>query len=194
MVRWKVSALKERNSIRIEGYAVISEDGMIAGADGTMPPALMREEDQNFYREALDRMDVVVHGRHSGEQHPNAPTRRRLIVTRRVIALTSDPANPNAILWNPYTMSFEEALGAFERSVKAVGILGGTNVFELFLDRYDVFYLTRIADVRLSGGRPVFRDVPAKAPEEILAGRGLVRGEDVLRAKDLAIARWERRR
>lgn len=164
---------------------------MIAAADGTMPPALMREEDQRFYLSALERVDVVVHGSHSAE-NPRSPTRRRLIVTRRVIALTNDPANPNAVLWNPYTISFEDALSAFETSLKGVGILGGTEVFELFLDRYDAFYLTRIAGVRLPGGRPVFREVPQKTPEEVLAAHGLVRGADVLSAKDLTIAAWKR--
>ena len=46
------------------------------------------------------------------------------------------------------------------------------DVFALFLDRYDTFYLTRTPDVRLPGGVPVFPDVPARSPEDIAAKRG----------------------
>ena len=177
---------------RIEGYAVISEDGMIADAHGRFPDALKREEDQRFYKEALDRVDVVVNGRHSGEQHPNSSTRRRLIVTRQVRALTFDPLGRNVILWNPQSVPFEDALKAFATPPRSIGILGGTDVFEIFLDHFDVFYLTRIAGVLLPAGRPVFRGVPERAPEDILSAHGLKRGEDVLRVEGLTIAAWTR--
>ncbi len=179
------------SSPRIEGYAVISDDGMIADADGALPPSLIREEDQRFYLSSLDRVDVVVHGRHSAE-NPRSPARRRLIVTTLVRALTADPPLGDAYLWNPRSVAFDEALATFGANTKSVGILGGTDVFTLFLDRFDVFYLTRITGVRLPGGRPVFRGVPQRTPEEILSAHGLVRGEDVLRAQGLTIATWAR--
>ncbi|MEA2944849.1 MAG: hypothetical protein QOI40_179, partial [Alphaproteobacteria bacterium] len=40
---------------RIEGYAIISADGMIADAAGRMPPALTIEADQAFFHAGLDR-------------------------------------------------------------------------------------------------------------------------------------------
>jgi hypothetical protein len=43
----------------------------------------------------------------------------------------------------------------------------------MFLDRYDVFHLSRAPDVRLHGGRPVFPEVPTRTPEEVLASHGL---------------------
>ena len=46
---------------------------------------------------------------------------------------------------------------------------GGKEVFGLFLDRYDVFYLSRAPAVHLLGGRPVFPEVSARTPEEVLA-------------------------
>ena len=78
--------------------------------------------------------------------------------------------------------------------MQSVGIIGGTLVFGLFLDRYDVFYLTRVPGVRLPGGRPVFPRVPAQTPEQVLAGAGLAAGErQVLdAAKDLAVVGWLR--
>ena len=59
-----------------------------------------------------------------------------------------------------------------ERGV--VGIIGGTDVFGMFLPiGYDAFHLSRAAHVSLPGGRPVFPRVPERTPEEILAGYGL---------------------
>src|ERR1700704_1144791 len=86
---------------RIEGYAIVSEDGMLANAAGIMPDALKFEADQRFFERALDAADVVVRGRHSHERQKRSYLRRRLIVTRRVPALAADPANEKALLWNP---------------------------------------------------------------------------------------------
>jgi len=55
----------------------------------------------------------------------------------------------------------------------SIGVIGGPEVFGLFLDRYDVFCLSRAPAVRLPGGRPVFPEVPARTPEEVLARHGL---------------------
>ncbi len=48
---------------RIEGYAIVTEDGMLANASGIMPDQLKFEADQKFFERGLDRVDVVVHGR-----------------------------------------------------------------------------------------------------------------------------------
>jgi hypothetical protein len=67
-------------------------------------------------------------------------------------------------------------------------------VFEMFLDRYDVFHLSRVPDVRLPGGRPIFPDVPMRTPEEVLARHGLEDGERQMLdpAKGLAMVSWRR--
>jgi hypothetical protein len=72
---------------RIEGYAIVSEDGMLANAAGIMPDSLKFEADQHFFERGLDRVDVVVHGRHSHERQPRSYLRRRLILTRQVPAI-----------------------------------------------------------------------------------------------------------
>ena len=75
-----------------------------------------------------------------------------------------------------------------------VGVIGGTEVFGIFLDRYDVFHLPRAPDVRLPGGRPVFPEVPTWTPEQVLATHGLDRGQrQVLDPENgLAVVSWKR--
>ena len=158
---------------RIEGFAIVSEDGMLADAAGVMPAALQLPADQRFFEAGLDAADVMVNGRHSEEHQPRSPQRCRLIVTRQVAALGPDPANPRARLWNPAGGTLEAGVAALGLTSAAVAVIGGTEVFGLFLDRYDAFHLTRGPPVHLPAGRPVFPGVPAQTPEEVLAAHGL---------------------
>jgi hypothetical protein len=73
-------------------------------------------------------------------------------------------------------------------------VIGGPQTFALFLDSFDIFHLTRVPGVYLPGGRPVFPDVPARSPEDILASHGMVadapRMLDAM--KGLAVVSWRR--
>lgn len=181
---------------RIEGYAIVSADGMIADASGMMPASIRNPADQRFLQAELDRAAVVVHGRHSHEGGPRSARRKRLIVTRGVVALAADPANPNARLWNPAGLSLEEALAGLGVEDGPVAIIGGTEVFGLFLPRYDAFHLTRAENAKIPGGRPVFPEVgPNSSAEEVLARRGLKPGprRDVDAAAGITLVTWERR-
>ena len=40
-------------TLRIEGFAIISEDAMLADATGAMPPTLVIEADQRFLSDGL---------------------------------------------------------------------------------------------------------------------------------------------
>jgi hypothetical protein len=76
-----------------------------------------------------------------------------------------------------------------------VAVSGGTGVFGLFLDiGFDVFHLSRAGRLVLPGGRPVFPEVPAKTPDQVLTGHGLkadpVRVLDA--EKDVTLVRWRR--
>jgi dihydrofolate reductase len=179
---------------RIEGYAIISEDGMIADAAGVMPDTLKFEADQKFFEHSLNGLDVLVHGRHSRERHLRSQTRRRLIVTHRVPTIAVDPLQENLAFWNPAGASFEEAMTSFGISDSNVGVIGGTDVFGLFLHRYDYFYLTQAPGVQLPAGRPVFPEVPARTPEEVLAAHGLVPGQRLMldATKGLSVVNWQR--
>lgn len=179
---------------RIEGYAIISADGMLADAAGVMPPSLKIEADQRFFHGALDAAGAVVHGRHSHEGGPNAPERPRVIVTRRIPAVGRHPENPKAVLWNPAGASFEEAWKLLDAQGATLAVIGGTEIFGLFLDiGYDAFHLTRADHVRLPGGRPVFPQVPASTPEEVLRERGYKPGQARLldAEKNVRLVTWK---
>ena len=155
------------------GYAIVSADGMLAGADHVMPKSLKISGDQKFFEAALDHTDLIVHGRNSYEDQPRSPQRKRVFLTRSVTATIRDPDNPNATLWNPAHASFEDAARAAGVQRGTVAAIGGTGVFDMFLDRYDTFYLSQAPHVRLPGGVPVFSGIPPRSPEDILAAHGL---------------------
>ena len=165
----------ERNC-RIEGYAIISSDGMIADAAGRMPDTLKFDADQRFLAKALARADVLVHGARSIEPANMRSRRRRIILTRRVAGVRPDPHNANVVFWNPAGASLAESLEALGIAQGVAVVLGGTDVFGLFLPLYDVFYLTRANLTVLPGGRPVFPGVPARSPEDVLSEHGFQPG------------------
>jgi dihydrofolate reductase len=180
---------------RIEGYAIVSEDGMLANAAGVMPDSLKFEADQAYFERGLDGVDVVVHGRHSHEKQRRSDLRRRLILTRSIPAIAADPSNSKALFWNPAGASLEQAIAVLGVPDGSVGVIGGTEVFGMFLDRYQTFYLSRAPGMRLPGGRPVFPEVPAKTPEAVLSQHGLEPGQRQIldMEKGLAVVSWYRR-
>jgi dihydrofolate reductase len=148
---------------------------MIADASGHMPDALRIAPDQEFFYAALGHAAAVAHGRHSHEGGPAADGRRRLIVTRRVPALAPGTVHPGTLLWNPAGASLAEAWSALGAPDGMLAVIGGTDVYSLFWQPgYDAFHLTRAAQVRLPGGRPVFRELTGdRRPEDVLASHGL---------------------
>ena len=86
---------------QIDGYAIVSREGMIANADGSFPKALKIDADQRFFRNALSQANAIANGRHSNEGDPEALARPRLVVTRRIDTLAVDTDNVKVVLWNP---------------------------------------------------------------------------------------------
>jgi dihydrofolate reductase len=115
-------------------------------------------------------------------------------LTRQSPSIAADPSNEKALFWNPAGASFEQALTLLGTPAGSIAIIGGPDVFAMFLDRYDVFHLSRAPDVRLPGGRPVFPEVPSRTPEEVLASHGLDSGQRQILdpAKGLAVVSWQR--
>ena len=107
---------------------------MLANAVRIMPDSLKFEADRHFFERGLDGLDVVVHGRHSHERQPRSYLRRRLILTRQVPSIAADPSNEKVLFWNPAGASFEQALAVLGTPEGSVGVIGGTNVFGMFLD------------------------------------------------------------
>jgi dihydrofolate reductase len=178
----------------IEGYVIVSADGMLASAAHVMPDELRFEGDKQFFTAALDRADLIVHGRNSYEDQPNSARRRRIIVTRRIGAIAPDLSNPKAMLWNPAGASFEAACDFAGLRSGRVAIIGGPDVFAMFMDRYDTFWLSLAPRVRLPGGEPCFPGVPERSPHQILAAHGLKAGEPQLldRADEVSVTPWRR--
>jgi dihydrofolate reductase len=181
-------------ALLIEGYVIVSADGMLANAAHVMPDELKIEGDKNFFTAALDRADLVVHGRNSGEQQPNSPKRTRIIVTRKVAALGPDPENPRATLWNPAGGTFAQATEAAGVRTGMVAIIGGPDVFGMFMDRYDTFWLSQAPKVKIPGGEGCFPGVPARTPQQILGSHGLKAGAPQLLDKsgDVTVTPWRR--
>jgi hypothetical protein len=179
---------------RIDGYVIVSADGMLANADRVMPMELKFEGDAKFFAAALDRADLIVHGRHSYEDQANSPRRKRVVLTRTIGALAPDPSNPKALLWNPAGATFEAACDLAGVRSGTVAIIGGPYVFGMFMDRYDTFWLSQAPHLRMPNGEPCFPGVPQHSPQEILATHGLRAGEAQILdpAHDVSVTPWRR--
>jgi len=181
-------------TLRIDGYVIVSADGMLANAAHVMPDELKFEGDKQFFTAALDRADLIVHGRHSYEDQPNSPRRKRVIVTRSIAAVAPDPSNPKATLWNPAGATFEAACDHAGVHSGTAAIIGGPDVFGMFMDRYDTFWLSLAPRVRLPGGEPCFPGVPERSPQAVLAAHGLKAGEAQILdpAGGVSVTPWRR--
>ncbi len=181
-------------ALLVEGYVIVSAEGMLANARRVMPDELKFEGDKRFFTAALDRADLIVHGRHSFEDQPNSPRRKRIILTTKIAAVAPDPSNPRATLWNPAGTSFEAACQQAGVEHGTVAIIGGPEVFGMFLDRYDTFWLSQAPNVRIPDGVGCFPGVPARSPQAILAAHGLKSGPAQIldAAHDVSVTPWRR--
>lgn len=178
----------------LKGYAIISAEGMIAHADGSFPRQLKRPGDQRFFRRSVRAADAIIHGWHSGEGWPETADRPRIVLTRRIVSRSADPANPRAVLWNPRGAPLADAwaLLAIDKPNAIAAVLGGTEVFDLFLGiGYDAFLLS-CADVSMGDGRKVFAG--PQTPQAKLKAHGLaLRGRRELDADPrVTLERWYR--
>jgi dihydrofolate reductase len=152
--------------------------------------------DQEFFQTSLDGAAVIVHGRHSHEGGPTAAGRRRLVATTRVDALADDPSRPHSLLWNPNGATLAQAWARLGASDGVLAVIGGPEVYGLFLDvGYDRFHLSQAAHVNIPGGRPVFPEVsPGRTPQDALASRGLKPGPTRLldEAAAVTLTTWSR--
>lgn len=180
---------------RFEGYVIVSSDGMIADARGVMPDSIRNDADQKFFQDGLDQAAVILHGRHSHEGGPRADRRKRLVLSRQIATVAPDPFHPNSLLWNPAGCSLDTAIATLGAADGSAAVIGGTEVFSMFLPLYNTFHLSQAPHAKIPGGRPVFDEVgPTTTPEDVLARHGLRRAErhDLDRAAGITVVTWVR--
>jgi dihydrofolate reductase len=179
---------------RFNGYVIVSAEGMLADHTGVMPDALKFPGDLAFFTAGLDRADLIVHGRHSFEDQPKSARRTRIVLSHSIDAIAPDPDNDKATLWNPAGATFEEACAVAGIEAGTVAVIGGPAVYGLFLDRYDVFWLSQAPNVHVSDGQGCFPGVPAQSPQAILSSHGLVSSEVQMldEAHDVRVTAWRR--
>ena len=168
---------------------------MVADASGNMPDSLVIAADQAFLSDGLDNASVVVHGRNSHENQARSLRRRRLIATRKIESVDMIADQPQALLWNPDGLPFEDAARMLGVRRGTVAILGGTEIFGLFLPRYDIFHLSHVAGLRLPFGRAVFPEVPQHSPQAVLSLSGLTQAAERMLdvSRGVTLSTWLRR-
>ena len=174
----------------VTGHAIVSADGMIADADGLMPPPLRNDADFALFQASLDAASVVVVGRLGHLRHVN-PGRRRLVFTSTVVDLARDPADPLATLFNPAGIALDEALRRMDIASGTIAVTGGQRVFDWFLPLLDEFHLAEVNPFVLPGGIDCFS---AGHPRAVLAQAGLVPAESrvIDPPNGVTLTRWIR--
>jgi hypothetical protein len=177
----------------ITGYAIVSDDDKIAGADGLIPPSLRNEEDWKLYQREQEVANLVVFARRSHELEPNIHKTPRLVVSREAPGLEQ---RPDGWWWDPRRTTWEEVAARLLPTGGRVAVGGGQVVFDLFLMiGFDGFHLSRAHGVKLPGGRSVFsacdKGVPAAT---VLEQHGLSLSKTIPldSAHDVEMTIWER--
>jgi dihydrofolate reductase len=180
---------------KFHGHAIVSDDDMIADAEGNMPQSLINISDFTRFQRELDRAAAIIVGRKGHEAHPDKHKRNRIVVSSSADGIEQ---RADAWWWNPAQASLDELLN---RTVPRGGIIavpGGRRVFDLFLEHgYDEFHLVRMRGVNVPAGIPVFSECSTgRSAEEVLAAHGLVPvPSEVLDATArVAVTVWQRKR
>ncbi len=165
--------------IEIHGYAIVSDDDMIAAADGLTPLSLRNEKDWEYYQRAQARSDLVVLARRSHEFEPNVRGDSRLVISQAAVEALEKRAD--ALWWNPARVGWKDVAARILPFGGEIAVCGGQGAFDLFLDiGYDAFHMSRAYGVLLPGGRKVFSASERGASAEVvLAYAGLTLSETI---------------
>ncbi len=158
--------------IEIHGYAIVSDDDMIAAADGLVPAIMRNATDWELYQRSQANSALVVFARHSHELEPNTRGDLRLIVSRSGSGLER---REDGWWWDPNRISWARVVETILPQGGEIAAGGGQGVFDLFLEiGYTAFHLTRAHGVKLPGGRPIFTACTAGPhAEQVLEEAGL---------------------
>ena len=179
--------------VEAHGYAIVSRDDRIAGADGLMPGSLRNEADWAYFQAELARADWILLGRASHEATPNLKRRRRVVVSRSARGLEE---RADAIWWNPQDLPWAQAAAILAPRGARLAVPGGQVPFDLFLaEGFTAFHLSRATRVSLPGGRGVFSACEHGVSAETLLARAGLQPEptetiDAIEAVTLTV--WRR--
>jgi hypothetical protein len=182
-------------NLDITGYAIVSDDDKIAGADGLTPAFLRNPQDWELYQRAQELANLVVFARRSHELEPNVHKTLRLVVSRE--AAGGLEQRPDGWWWDPRRATWEEVAVQVLPTGGRVAVGGGQVVFDLFLMiGFGGFHLSRAHGVKLPGGRSVFSACDAGVPAAtVLEQHGLILSKtiplDPVHDVDMAIWRRE---
>jgi hypothetical protein len=180
---------------KFHGHAIVSDNDMIADADGNMPQSLINASDFSRFQRELDRAGALIVGRKGHEAHPDKRGRNRIVVSSSASGIER---RAGQWWWNPATATLEQALAAALPEGGIVAVPGGRRVFDLFLGYgYDEFHLVRMRGAHVPNGVPVFSECSSgRSAEEVLAAHGLVPVPgDVLDASArVAVTIWRRQK
>jgi hypothetical protein len=180
---------------KFHGHAIVSDNDMIADADGNMPERLINSSDFSRFQRELNRAGAIVVGRKGHEAHPDKHGRNRIVVSTSAKGIER---RENAWWWNPAETTLKQALARAYPQGGIVAVPGGRRVFDLFLDYgYDEFHLVRMRGVSVPNGVPVFSECSkGRSAEEVLAAHGLVPvpGEVLDATARVAVTVWRRQK
>ena len=180
---------------RIEGYVIVSADGMIADAQGVMPASIRNDADQAFFQAGLDRAAVIVHGRHSHEGGRRAARRKRLVVSRQVATTAPDPAYPNALFGIQPAQHWKKPSNNSALATVPLPSSAAPKCSACSCRATTPFTCRARRMPKIPGGRPVFNEVgPNATPEDVLMRHGLKPGprRDLDAAAGVSLVTWER--
>jgi hypothetical protein len=155
------------------GHAIVSDNDMIADADGHMPDALMNTSDWARFQRELGKAVAIVLGRKGHLAHRNIHGRNRVVLSTSARGIEK---RDDAWWWNPAGASLDAMLAAAAPRGGIVAVPGGRLVFDHFLKiGYDEFHLARARGVKIADGIPIFSECASgRSAEEVLAAHGLV--------------------
>lgn len=158
MTSYGTTMTVSRDQHRFVGYAIVSADGFIAGADGQMPDSLKFEADWAYFQDGLRQADIMLIGRVTHEAAPNPNKRRRLVFSSRADGVHEED---EVTFWiNPARSDLVGEITRITGQGAHVGVVGGQSVYDWVLSTpgYDAFHLSIAHRIRLGDGRRVFRD------------------------------------
>jgi dihydrofolate reductase len=168
----------------IEGHAIISQNGMIADANGEMPKFLQQEADWARFQAALDKADISVLGRKGHERHPNFKNRNRLVLTTADKSLVNEQ---NVTYWNEKITNFKVIVENLNLNNRIIAVTGGMSVFDVFLEiGYSRFILSIVEGKIIENGVPCFSK---GHPFEVLSQQGFyIKERQIIDAKQCVIS------